>query len=71
MNTIVAEVDGDGNPTGDYVKTKITDEFILKVTFPVQSYVNGSLVNNRLNLDYADLIEDIQIGVTARQKIGE
>lgn len=71
MNTIVAEVDRNGEPTGDYVKTKITHEYILQVTFPEQSYVNGSIVNNKLNIDYADLIEDIQISVTARQKIGE
>ena len=62
MDTITA--------AASYNKTKITHEYILKVTFPEQSYVNGSLVNNKLNLDYADLIEDIQITVTARQKIG-
>lgn len=69
MNTIVEEKDGEGNPTGDYVKTQITDEYVLKVTFPTQSYVNGVQVNNNENLDYADLIEDVKIELTARQKI--
>lgn len=50
-------------------KTKITDTYILKVTFPTQSYVNGVLVDNRTNLDYPDLMEDIKIELTARQKI--
>ena len=50
-------------------KTKITDTYILKVTFPTQSYVNGVLVDNRANLNYPDLMEDIKIELTARQKI--
>lgn len=50
-------------------KRKVIDTFTLKVSFPEQSYVNGTLVNNRLNLDYPDLIEDIKIDLTARQKI--
>lgn len=50
-------------------KTKITDTYILKVTFPTQSYVNGVLVDNRTNLNYPDLMEDIKIELTARQKI--
>lgn len=50
-------------------KTKITDTYILKVTFPTQSYVNGVLVDNRTNLSYPDLMEDIKIELTARQKI--
>lgn len=50
-------------------KTKITDTYILKVTFPTQSYVNGVLVDNRANLNYADMMEDIKIELTARQKI--
>lgn len=50
-------------------KTKITDTYILKVTFPTQSYVNGVLVDNRTNLDYPDLIENVKIDLTARQKI--
>lgn len=50
-------------------KTKITDTYILKVTFPVQSYVNGELTDNRTNLDYPDAIENIKIDLTARQKI--
>ena len=48
--------------TGKKVKNKITDTFILKVTFP-QSY-NG-------NQDYADLMEDIKIYLSARQIINE
>lgn len=50
-------------------KTKITDTYILKVTFPLQSYVNGELTDNRTNLDYPDAIENIKIDLTARQKI--
>lgn len=50
-------------------KTKITDTYILKVTFPTQSYVNGVLVDNRTNLNYPDLMENIKIELTARQKI--
>lgn len=50
-------------------KNKITDTYILKVTFPIQSYVNGELVDNRTILDYPDSIENIQIDLTARQKI--
>lgn len=50
-------------------KNKITDTYILKVTFPMQSYVNGELVDNRTILDYPDSIENIQIDLTARQKI--
>ena len=69
MNTIIEEKDQEGNATGDYVKTKITDTYILKVTFPKQSYVNGTLADNTTNFDYADLMEDINIQLTARQKI--
>lgn len=50
-------------------KSKITDVYVLKVTFPTQSYVDGVLVDNRVNLNYADLIESIKIDLTARQKI--
>ncbi len=50
-------------------KTKITDTYVLKVTFPEQSYVGGVLANNRENLNYPDLMEDIKIDLTARQKI--
>lgn len=50
-------------------KNKITDTYILKVTFPIQSYVNGELIDNRTILDYPDSIENIQIDLTARQKI--
>lgn len=52
-------------------KRSITDSFTLQVTFPQQSNVNGVLVNNRADLDYPDLIEDIKIELTARQTIGE
>ena len=69
MNTIVEEKDESGNLTGDYVKKKVIDTYILKVTFPTQSYVNGVLVDNRTNLDYPDLMEDVKIELTARQKI--
>lgn len=55
----------------DSTKTKrrITDTFTLKVIFPEQSNVEGELVNNRENLNYPDLIEDIKIDLIARQKI--
>lgn len=49
----------------------ITDEFIIKITFPEESYVNGSLVNNRQNLEYADLMEDVKIDLSAKQIINE
>ena len=52
-------------------KREITDTYILKVKFPVESYVNGVLVNNRTNLEYPDLMEDIKINLTARQSIDE
>ena len=52
-----------------YTKRKVTDEYTLKVTFPVQSYVNGVEGNNRENPEYADLMEDVKIAVSARQKI--
>ena len=69
MDTIIPEIDGDGAATGKYVKTKVTDEYVLKVKFPTQSYVNGVLVNNRENIDYPDLMEEIKIDLSARQKI--
>lgn len=69
MDTIQPEIDADGNQTGRNVKNKIIDEYVLKVTFPEESYVNGVLFDNRSNPDYADLIEDIKIELTARQKI--
>lgn len=69
INTITEEKDESGNLTGKYVKSQVTDTYILKVTFPKQSYVNDELVDNRANLDYPDAIENIQIDLTARQKI--
>lgn len=63
MDTIVE------NSAGKYEKTKITDTYVLKVDFPLQSYVNGDLADNTANLNYPDLIENIQINLTARQKI--
>lgn len=62
MDTIVAEVDDGGNPTGKFVKTRVTDTYVLKVTFP-QGY--------SANEEYADLMEDITIDLSARQVIGE
>ena len=62
MNTIVQELDTDGNPTGDYVKTKVTDTYTLKVTFPQVNSANEA---------YADLMEDIKVELSARQIIGE
>lgn len=41
--------------------TKTTDEYILYVTFPLEYNVN---------LDYADLIENIEINLSAEQVIG-
>lgn len=55
----------------DAQENGITDEFVIKVTFPKESYVNGSLVNNRQNLDYADLMEDVKIDLSAKQIINE
>lgn len=66
MNTIT-DTDGDGT----YTKSKVTDNYKLKVTFPVESYVNGEIVNNRANLEYADLMEDVKIELSARQVISE
>lgn len=43
-------------------KSQITDTFIMKVTFPA---------NYNANLQYADLMEDIKIDLTARQRIEE
>lgn len=43
-------------------KSEITDDFVIKVTFPKQYSAN---------LEYADLMEDIKIELTARQLIGE
>ena len=63
----ITDTDGDG----EFSKGKVTDTYKLKVTFPIQSYVNGTLVNNRANLEYADLIEDVKIELSARQVIGE
>ena len=56
MNTI--QDDG----TRKYVKTRITDTYIFKVTFP-QEY--------SANQDYADLIEYVKIDLSARQVISE
>lgn len=63
MNTI--QDDG----TGKYVKTKITDEYVLKVKFPVGK--TETTYEYRENLEYADLMEDIKIEVSGRQVIGE
>lgn len=41
-------------------KTKVTDTYVIKVTFPQE---------NSANLEYADLIEYIKIDLTARQVI--
>lgn len=46
--------------TVPHTKTKITDTYIIKVTFPQE---------NSANLEYADLIEYIKIDLTARQVI--
>ena len=48
--------------TGKYVKTRITDTYILKVTFPTEYSANQN---------YADLIEYVKIDLSARQKIAE
>ena len=45
-----------------YVKSKITDTYILNVTFPSTFSTNEQ---------YADLMEDIKIDLTARQVIEE
>ena len=69
MDTVTEEKNENGSLTGKYVKGKITDTYILKVTFPTQSYVNGVLTDNKTNLDYPDAMENIEINLTARQKI--
>lgn len=43
-----------------HTKTKVTDTYKIKVTFPQE---------NSANLEYADLMEYIKIGLTARQVI--
>lgn len=43
-----------------HAKNKVTDTYIIKVTFPQE---------NSANLEYADLIEYIKIDLTARQVI--
>lgn len=43
-------------------KSQITDTFVLKVTFPA---------NYNANEQYADLMEDVKIDLTARQRIEE
>lgn len=43
-------------------KSQITDAFVLKVTFPA---------NYNANEQYADLMEDVKIDLTARQRIEE
>ena len=60
-------MDGIDNTT--YAKKEVIDEYTLKVTFPLQTYVNGVEVNNRENPEYADLMEDVKIAISARQKI--
>ena len=60
IDTIIEDKDGNGNGKGTYSKTKVTDTFILKVTFP-QTFSSEQ--------EYRDIIEDIQIELTARQKI--
>ena len=44
-----------------------SDEFTLKVRFPLQTYVNGVQVENRADLDYPDLIQDVKIELSATQ----
>lgn len=60
MDTIVPEIDENGNETGKNIKKKKTDNYVLEVEFPVKYSANEQ---------YADLMEDIQINLTARQKI--
>lgn len=59
MDTVIPEVE-DGEPTGKNIKTKVTDTYTLKVTFPLEYSAY---------LDYADLMENIKIELSARQKI--
>lgn len=49
------------------VGTDETDEYTLKVTFPLQTFVNGVQVENRADLDYPDLIQDVKIELSATQ----
>lgn len=55
--------------TSQNQKTKITDIYTLKVSFPEESHVEGIIVNNKDNPNYADLMEDIKIDLKTRQKI--
>ena len=71
LDTVVKELDGEGNETGKNIKKQVTDTYVLKVTFPLQTQVNGTTVNNRENLEYADMIEDVKINLTSRQVIGD
>lgn len=71
LDTVEKELDGNGVETGKNIKTKVTDTYVLKVTFPLQTQVNGTTVNNRENLEYADLMEDVKIALTSRQVVGD
>lgn len=64
MDTIV-------NTDGNNQKTKITDTYVLKVTFPLQTNTNGTVATNRENLEYADLIEDVTISLSSRQVLSD
>ena len=50
----------DGNGDGKYENRKLTDTFVIKVTFPKV---------NSANREYADLIENIKIELSAKQII--
>lgn len=58
----------DTNDTNDFqVDVNESDEFTLKVTFPLHTYVNGVQVENRADLEYPDLIQDVKIELSAMQ----
>lgn len=50
-----------------HVGTDELDEFTLKVKFPLKTYVNGVQVENRADLDYPDLIQEVKIELSATQ----
>lgn len=63
--TFYRELTLEKNETDNFILeegTDSTDTYTLKVTFPLQYNVN---------LDYADLIENIEINLSAKQVIGE
>lgn len=67
---ITAIISDDANDKNTFsVGTDETDEFTITVRFPEISTVNGTQVDNRTDLDYPDLIENVKIELSATQII--